>query len=139
MMDASESRSVLDEIIATRHGFAHREHLELVWRYLGHHDLATAQGLTEDAICHVAAAHGRPDKFHRTMTWSWVRLVAVHRHRSSARSFDEFIAEHRALLDTGLLDRHYLPTTLGDPAARVTCVEPDRLAFPPLPSTSGTL
>jgi hypothetical protein len=133
MTDDVESRSVLEAIIGARHGFGHREHLELVWRYLGQHDLATTQNLTEDAIRHVAVSHGRPDKFHRTMTWSWVRLVAVHRQRSSARSFDEFIAAHPSLLDKALLDRHYLPATLGGAVARATWVEPDRLPFPATP------
>jgi hypothetical protein len=126
------NRGVLEEVISARHGFGHREHLELAWRYLGKHDLATAQTSSEDAIRHVAASHGRPDQFHRTMTWSWVLLVAVHRQHFSARSFDEFIAAHPALLDKELVSRHYLPETLGSAAARAQWVEPDRLAFPPV-------
>jgi hypothetical protein len=133
MSISPEGRSVLDEIITTRRGFGHREHLELVWRYLGHHDVATTQHLTEAAVRHVAGAHGRPDKLHRTMTWSWVRLVAVHRHRSPARTFDEFIEEHPALLDRRLLDRHYRPATLGGAGARAAWVEPDRQPLPSMP------
>ncbi len=134
-MTAPISRRLLEEIIAARQGFGHRQHVELAWRCLGLCDFETAKSWMEDAIRHVAAAHGTPDLYHQTMTDSWLYLVALHRRHSAAETFDEFIEESPGLLDKHLLQRHYLPSTLSSEAARRHWVDPDREAFPPLAMT----
>ena len=57
--------------------FGHREHIHLAWRELRD---TTRRGAdrVEAAIRHVAAAHGEPEKFHRTITAAWMALVAHH-------------------------------------------------------------
>lgn len=113
--------------------FGHREHVRLAWRELRADDEAAALARIEDTIRHVAAAHGAPDKYHRTITEGWASLVAHHLAEAPDLTFDEFCARFPGLLDPALLGRHYSRERLADPAARASRVEPD---LRPLPSTA---
>lgn len=127
-----EDRRVLHEILARGHGFGHRQHVELTWRYLASHDTHQAAEAVAAAIRQVAAAHGQPAKFHETITRSWVRCVAVHRERWPAPTFEEFLARNPQLLDARLLSHFYSPGLLATPEARAQWVAPDRRALPAL-------
>ena len=120
----------LEQIVAQRGGFGHREHLELVWTYLGRYPIVAASEAVAGAIRHVARRHGAPDKYHDTMTQAWVRLVAFHRADSQAATFDQFLAENPGLMDRGLLDRHYSRDRLFSPDARAAWIEPDLRELP---------
>jgi hypothetical protein len=122
----------LRRILATRGGFGHREHLELTWTYLTRYTVEFAHRAVASALGHVATLHGAPDRYHDTITRSWVHLVAVHMAGSQARSFDEFIAENPGLLDRHLLDRHYSPKLISSPEARARWTEPDLRQLPVL-------
>lgn len=111
--------------------FGHREHIRLAWRELREHDRAVALDRIEAAIRHVAAAHGAPDKYHRTITETWVALVHHHLTEAPTLGFDEFLARFPGLLDPGLLGRHFSRELLAAPAARGGSVAPD---LRPLPS-----
>lgn len=128
------SGTVLQEILARGEGFGHRQHLELTWRCLEDQTPDEALASVADAIRHVAAAHGAPDKFHATLTSAWVRCVAVHRERWPAGSFDEFIARNPDLLDAKLLEHFYSPNLLFSDAARTAVTSTDRH---PLPALAG--
>ena len=104
--------TILKEILARGEGFGHRQHLELTWRTLEEHEPDTALALIAEAIRHLAAAHGAPDKYHATITSAWVHCVAVHRERSPAPDFDAFIARNPQLLNQRLLDEHFSPELL---------------------------
>jgi hypothetical protein len=120
----------LEEIIARRGGFSHREHLELVWNYLGRYPVDAASQAVAGAIRHVARLHGASDKFHDTMTQSWVRLVAFHRASSQATTFEGFLADNPGLLDRSLLERHYTRDLLFSDDARSGWIEPDLRELP---------
>ncbi len=126
------SGTVLQEILARGEGFGHRQHLEFTWRCLDDHAPDEAAAIVADAIQHVAAAHGAPDKYHATLTSAWVHCVAVHRERWPADSFDEFIERNPALLDAKLLEHFYSPSLLFSDAARATVTGPDRRPLPAL-------
>lgn len=121
---------ILQSIVGTRGGFGHREHLELVWNYLQIHDVDETPRVIGAAIRHLAGAHGAPDKYHETITRSWVHLVVLHRAASDAASFDEFIAGNSGLLDRHLLEGHYSRELLGSPEARTRWTEPDLRELP---------
>jgi hypothetical protein len=123
---------ILRRVLDRTAGFSHREHIELAWCYLGHHDVEAANRAIAQAIRHVAALHGAPDKYHETITRAWVHLVARHRATSGAASFDEFIAENPRLLDRHLLDRHYSRELIMSDAARARWIDPDLRALPAL-------
>ncbi len=113
--------------------FGHREHVRLAWRELRAHDRDRALHRIELTIRHVAAAHGAPDKYHRTITEGWAALVAHHLAEAPELGFDEFCARFPGLLDPGLLGRHYSRELLADPTARAAMVAPD---LRPLPATA---
>jgi hypothetical protein len=121
----TDDLQTLEEILVARGGFGHREHLELVWSYLGRYSIHAAGEAVAGAIRHVARRHGAPDKYHDTMTQAWVRLVAFHRAGSQALTFDEFLAENPGLLDRSLLERHYTRDLLFSQSARATWIEPN--------------
>lgn len=123
-------RDIVESILAARGRFSHREHLELVWNYLRMYEADDAYQAVAAAIRHVARAHGAPEKYHETITRSWVHLVSVHLAGSDAESFDEFIAGNRGLLDRRLLDGHYSRALLGSPQARSRWTEPDLRQLP---------
>jgi hypothetical protein len=123
---------ILRRILGARGAFSHREHLELAWNYLALYEVDEAQRAVGSAIRHVARLHGMPDRYHQTITRSWVQLVALHRLGSDARSFDEFIAENPGLLDRRVLDRHYSRELIASPRARARWTEPDLAALPRL-------
>jgi hypothetical protein len=120
----------LHAVLSRGEGFGHRQHLELAWRYLNALPAAEAERAMTQAIAHLAAEHGTPDRYHATMTLAWVRLVDLHRAHSRARCFDDFIAEHAGLLDRTLLKRHYSDSLMSSDAARRTFVAPDVRALP---------
>ena len=99
----SRDLHILQGILEDRGGFGHQEHLELAWRYLAIYGMQAAQEAMRSAIRHVAGLHGAPDRYHETITMSWLALVAIHRAASDARVFDEFIAGNPGLLDRQLL------------------------------------
>jgi hypothetical protein len=82
------------------------------------------------AIRHVACLHGAADRHHETLTRAWVRLVAIHRAASQAKTFDEFIAAHPGLRDRSILDAHYTRDRLWGEAAHRGWVAPELVALP---------
>lgn len=125
---------VLEAVVNKAGKFGHREHVELAWSYLDRYPLAAAKHAMASAIRHVAAEHGAADKYHETLTLAWIHLVAVHRERWPASTFEEFMLRNRQLLDSHLLDEHYSPQVLGSASARAAWTEPDLRALPALAS-----
>jgi hypothetical protein len=122
--------AVPDDLLGPGGEFGHREHLRLAWRELREHDREVALARIETAIRHVAEAHGAPGKYHRTMTEAWAALVGHHLAEEPALGFDEFLERFPALLDGGLLGRHWSAELLATPAARAAWVEPDLRPLP---------
>ena len=110
--------------------FGHREHLRLAWRELRGHDRGVALARIETAIRHVAEAHGAPRRYHRTMTEAWAALVGHHLAEEPELDFDAFLERFPALMDGGLLRRHFSPELLAAPAARAAWVGPDLRPLP---------
>ncbi len=123
-------RELLHEIVAARGGFSHREHLELAWAFLGRYPLPEAEDRMAGAIRYVAEQHGMPERYHETLTRSWVRLVAVHRSHDASATFDAFIAGNPGLLERGLLERHFSPERLWGETARRRDEAPDLRPLP---------
>lgn len=100
--------------------FGHRQHLRLAGLHLQAAPLEIAIERTCADIARFAAHHGAPAKFHRTITEALLRLMAA-------------LGPHDAALledARGLLARHYSPTLLASPEARLRFVPPDLLPLP---------
>jgi hypothetical protein len=124
--------AVLRTILQTRGGFGHEQHIELAWNYLAQYPVEAAHEAVASAIRHMAGLHGAPDKYHDTITRTWIHLVAVHRSGSDAESFEEFIAHNRGLLDRHVLERHYSRELIASPEARARWTAPDLHELPVL-------
>ncbi len=129
-MDPLPYEQELEAVLERRGRFGHREHLELAWHYLRIADLEHAERLMAAAIRHVAHAHGAPERYHHTITLSWLRLVAAHMASCEVASFDAFLARNDGLLDRELLNKHFSTAALSDPASRSDWVKPDLRALP---------
>jgi hypothetical protein len=111
--------------------FGHREHVHLAFLAARRHGSQRAPEVMCDWIGQIARHHGAPQKYHATMTIAWAMLVAYHvAGDPSVTDFGVFTALHPALLDKGLLARHYADPTLWSDAARAAWVAPDLAALP---------
>ena len=123
---------VLHEILDTRDGFGHREHLELAWKYLSLYPVDEAAEVMVAAIRRVAALHGADDKYHETITRAWLHFVAVHIQRWGAESFDAFVERNPELLDRKLIEHFYSRERLFSEPARAAWTIPDVRPLPAL-------
>ena len=117
--DAKFLASVADGSLSAN-DFGHRQHLRLAWLHLQGMPLDVAIERTCADIARFAAHHGAHAKFHRTITEALLRLMAA------------LGPDDAALLDDarGLLARHYSPTLLATPEARLRFFPPDLLPLP---------
>jgi hypothetical protein len=123
---------VLDGVLHARGRFGHREHLELAWRYLALYPVDQAAEVVTAAIRRVAALHGAQDKYHDTITRSWLHFVAVHMQRWGADDFDEFLERNPDLLDPNLIEHFYSRDLLFSDPSRGSWSPPDRRPLPAL-------
>jgi hypothetical protein len=125
--------AILDEILHTRGRFGHREHLELAWRYLRLYPAEQAALVVAAAVRRVARLHGAEDKYHETITRTWLHFVAVHMHRwGAADTFDEFLERNPDLLNGKLIEEFYSPGVLSGDSSRVSWSTPDLRRLPAL-------
>jgi hypothetical protein len=110
--------------------FGHREHLRLAWILIGRHGLDAATPEIERRLRGMAAAHGMPERYNRTLTRFWVRLVAHVSERRPAAAFADFLDAEAWLLDPGLARRHYSAELLSSGEASAEWVDPDLSALP---------
>ncbi len=122
----------LDEILRARGGFGHREHLELAWTYLRLYPIDEATEAMVAAIRHVAGRHAAQDRYHETITRTWLQFVAVHAQRCGTDSFDEFLERNPDLLDRKLIEHFYSRELIRSDSARATWTVPDLRPLPAL-------
>jgi hypothetical protein len=100
--------------------FGHRQHLRLGWLHLQTASLEVAIERTCADITRFATHHGAHAKFHRTITEALLRLMAARGPNDAALVDDA----------RGLLARHYSPTLLATPEARLRFQPPDLMPLP---------
>jgi hypothetical protein len=111
--------------------FGHREHLLLAWLILDEYaDTDGAQEEVSVIIRRIATAQGVPQRYNRTVTDAWVRIVAHCRADSGITEFDALLAAYPWLLDKRALLKHYTSRTLASDEARRGFVDGDVLAVP---------
>ncbi|HET7356407.1 MAG TPA: hypothetical protein VFJ09_06990 [Nocardioidaceae bacterium] len=112
--------------------FGHREHLRLAWLLLDDTGFTTqAEEELSRIVEGIAVAHGKPQRYNRTLTGAWVKIVAHCRNVGGGASFEELLRRHPWLLDKRIITRHYTSRRLASAQARKTWVAPD---LRPLPS-----
>jgi hypothetical protein len=123
---------ILEEIVQSRSGFGHREHLELAWTYLRLYPMDEAASVMTLAVRRVARAHGAEDKYHETITRAWLHFVAVHMQRWGAETFETFLDANPNLLDRKLIEHFYSSELIFGGPARAAWVDPDVRQMPAL-------
>jgi hypothetical protein len=114
--------------------FHHADHVRLAYEYLSRYPAIEALQKFSDGLRRFAAAHGRADRYHETITWAYLFLIRE-RMACAGRSltWEEFAAGNVDLLlwakgSFGVLDLYYRAETLASPAARATFLLPDKSA-----------
>ena len=110
--------------------FHHRDHVRIVWLYLRSNSVLETLGRFSAGLKRFAAANGKPNLYHETITWAYVFLIHERMERKEHRqSWSEFVAANPDLFDwkDNILKSYYQETTLRSETARRTFVFPDRL------------
>lgn len=109
--------------------FGHEEHVRVAWLHLRRDGPLGALARVSEGLRRLAASHGRPERYHETITWAWVLLIAQRVRETPAIDWDEFRAAHPDLLDRSCpaLAAYYSPQLLASAEARSGFVLPDRV------------
>jgi len=109
--------------------FRHREHVRLAFAMLRGADFGEAAQRFRTALKRFAAAAGAHGKYHETLTWAYLALVAQCMDDRAFESSFELLEARPDLLDHehGLLARYYdVPAIIASPVARRVFVLPER-------------
>ena len=108
--------------------FDHEAHVFVAWSYLQEYDLLEAIGRYKDTLIRLTTRLGIPEKYHETITWFFMLLIAE--RRTPGEDWQGFRnANADVVSDAGLLHRYYDSETLASDTARLAFVVPDRLPF----------
>lgn len=110
-------------------GFHHADHVRVAFAYVSEFPLPEAIARFSAALKRFAAARGKPNLYHETITWAYVLLI----HDRVARAgkfqpWEEFAEGNADLLvwRGGVLELYYSGATLDSGLARRTFLFPDR-------------
>ena len=108
--------------------FHHEQHVHVAWMFVRRHGMPGALAEFPRALKRFAAAKGKPNLYHETITWAFLLVVAERQARCPAESWPAFAAANRDLLQwkPSVLDRYYEKETLVSELAKRVFVMPDR-------------
>jgi hypothetical protein len=106
--------------------FHHHEHVRVAWILLRRCGPLEALERICSGLRRFAAAAGKPEIYHETITWAFVLLIRE-RMAEQEETWEAFAARNGDLLaGRSALDRYYRPETLASERARRSFVLPDR-------------
>jgi len=108
--------------------FDHEAHVYLGWLYVREYPLGEAIGRFTTALRRLTARLGVPGKYHDTISWFYLLLIAERRNAANEESWFAFRRNNDDLFnrDDNLLARHYSDELLWSDRARHSFVLPDR-------------
>lgn len=109
--------------------FDHAAHLHVAWCYLGRYPLAEAIARFTGALRAFTVAVGAAAKYHETVSWFFMVIVAERRASAQTADWEAFRRDNADLFGDAraLLRRYYSDECLASPAARSRFVLPDRV------------
>jgi len=113
--------------------FHHADHVRLAFAYLSEYPPLRALDKFSAALKRYAAARGKSQRYHETITYAYFFLIRERMARSadrlSSNGWDEFARRNLDLLvwKNGVLSRYYRKTTLQSDLARNIFLLPDKL------------
>lgn len=129
MIEDEDLLKSFEEATLPAEEFHHREHVRVAWLYLRRYDILAALERFSFGLKRFAAAHGRKNLYHETVTWAYVFLINERiQSGGSKQGWEEFVVGNADLLDrkTNILTRYYDERTLGSDVARKAFVMPDK-------------
>ena len=111
--------------------FRHASHLRVAWVYL--HESSSAEQATarmSATLRRFAAAAGKPEKYHETITGFWIRILAVLRESGEHSSLERVLEANPCLLEKDSLLEYYSRETVFSDRARTSWVDPDLKCIP---------
>jgi hypothetical protein len=109
--------------------FHHADHIRLAFEYLCRYSMLDALGRFSAALKRFAAAQGKAQRYHETITWAYMVLIRERIARAGrAQTWEEFAECNPDLLvwKGGALATLYRQKTLDSDLARHTFILPDR-------------
>ena len=110
-------------------GFHHADHVRVAFAYVAQYPFLEAVARFSAALKRFAAAQGKPQLYHETITWAYLILIRERRARAGrVHTWEEFAERNADLLiwKGGVLRTLYRQETLESDLARHTFVLPDR-------------
>jgi hypothetical protein len=109
--------------------FHHADHVRLAFEYLCRYPALEALERFSEALKRFAAAQGKAQRYHETITWAYLLLIRERLARAGhSQSWEEFAEQNADLFQWkgGVLGTLYRKETLDSDLARSTFVLPDR-------------
>lgn len=106
--------------------FDHEAHVFAAWRFISDLPLPEAIERFSGALIRLTRDLGVPEKYHGTVTWFYMLLIAE--RRQPGQEWAAFRAANEDLFERDLLTRYYTSERLASDEARARFVLPDRLA-----------
>ena len=109
--------------------FHHEQHVRAVWLYLRHYSLLETLARFSESLKRFAAANGKPNLYHETITWAYAFLIHERTRRNPRpQTWAEFVAANSDLFDwkNNILKSFYEEDTLRSDLARQVFVFPDK-------------
>jgi len=110
---------------AALEAFPHRDHVRVAWWYVTHEPLLAAVARMRAGLQRFAAAKGKPDRYHETITIALMLLIAD-RRGDAGESWEHFATRNPELLrwPCPLLTKLYPAEVLDSARAREVFVLP---------------
>ena len=110
--------------------FDHEAHVYLAWMYLDRYPVTEAIERYTAALKRLTAKLGVPGKYHDTITWFFILIIAQRRIACADVNWTVFKEKNADLLsrEDNVLYRYYSKETLATDSARQSFVLPDRLS-----------
>lgn len=110
--------------------FDHEAHVYLAWLFLEEFPLTEAITRFSSALQRLTAKLGVPGKYHATITWFFLLLIAERREAAARQDWFCFRRDNADLFSTdrNIIGRYYSNDLLDSERARGTFVLPDKIA-----------
>ncbi len=113
--------------------FHHADHVRMAFLYLRRYSTLEALQRFSTSLARFAAAMGKADRYHETITWAFLFIIRERMARSShQQTWQEFASENADLLKwkdkDNVLKKYYRDETLASTLARRTFVFPDKIS-----------
>ncbi len=108
--------------------FHHADHVRLAFAYLSQYPVLQGLERFSAALKRFAAARGKPQLYHETITHAYFFLIRERMARGGEVEWEEFAGRNADLLvwKDGILGHYYREGTLQSDLARAVFVLPDR-------------